>query len=57
MQDILLHMNQDKYVFAQLVDFLDRNLFNYLVKKYGGDHYVKHFKELNDSNGQLLLNF
>ena len=50
-------MNQDKYVFAQLVDFLDRNLFNYLVKKYGGDRYVKHFKELNDSNGQLLLNF
>ncbi|MCR5191722.1 MAG: DUF4372 domain-containing protein [Bacteroidales bacterium] len=36
-------MNQDKFVFAQLVDFLDRNHFNYLVKKYRGDHYVKHF--------------
>ena len=44
-------MNQDKYVFAQLVDFLDRNLFNYLVKKYGGDRYVKHFTCWN----QLLV--
>ena len=26
-----LHMNQDKYVFAKLVAFLDRNHFNYLV--------------------------
>ncbi len=43
-------MNNDKYVFAQLVEFLN-------VKKYGGDRYVTHFKELNDSNGQLLLNF
>jgi len=24
-------MNQDKYVFAQLVSFLDRNHFNYLM--------------------------
>ncbi len=38
-----LHMNQDKYVFAQLVAFLDRNHFNYLVHKYSGDRYVKHF--------------
>ena len=36
-------MNQDKYVFAQLVPFLDRNHFNYLVRKYEGDRYVKHF--------------
>jgi len=36
-------MNQDKYVFSQLVPFLDRNHFNYLVRKYEGDRYVKHF--------------
>ena len=36
-------MNQDKYVFAQLVTFLDRNHFNYLARKYDGDRYVKHF--------------
>ena len=35
----------------RLVDFLDRNLFNYLVKKYGGDRYVKHFTCWN----QLLV--
>lgn len=36
-------MAQNKYVFAQLVQFLDWNRFNYLVRKYGGDKYVKHF--------------
>ena len=36
-------MFQDKYVFAQLTAFLDRNHFNYLVRKYGGDKYVKYF--------------
>ena len=36
-------MFQDKYVFAQLVTFLDRNHFNYLVRKFGGDKYVKFF--------------
>lgn len=36
-------MNQDKYVFAQLVAFLDRNHFNYLARKYSGDRYAKHF--------------
>ena len=36
-------MFQDKFVFAQLVSFLDRNHFNYLVRKFGGDKYVKHF--------------
>ncbi len=34
-------MYQYKYVFAQLMAFLDRNHFNYLVRKYGGDKYVK----------------
>ncbi|MEE0978112.1 MAG: IS4 family transposase, partial [Muribaculaceae bacterium] len=36
-------MNKDKYVFAQLVQFMDRNHFNYLVRKYEGDKYVKSF--------------
>ena len=28
-------------MFSQLLDFLDRNDFNYLARKYGGDKYVK----------------
>lgn len=34
-------MNQDKYVFSQVVEFLNRNKFNRLVQKYNGDHYIK----------------
>ena len=33
-------MNKGKYVFSQLLDFLDRNNFNYLARKYGGDRYI-----------------
>ena len=40
-------MYKDKYVFAQLVSFLDRNHFNYLVRKYGGDKYVRFFSYRN----------
>lgn len=36
-------MNKGKYVFSQLLDVLDRNDFNYLARKYGGDKYVKQF--------------
>lgn len=36
-------MFQDKYVFAQLVSFLNRSKFNRIVAKYKGDKYVKHF--------------
>ncbi len=36
-------MNKGKYVFSQLLDFLDRNHFNYLAQKYDGDKYVKSF--------------
>ena len=36
-------MHRDKFVFAQIVSFLDRNKFNYIVRKYDGDKYVKHF--------------
>jgi len=36
-------MYNKKYVFSQLLDALDRNDFNYLVRKYEGDKYVKQF--------------
>ena len=36
-------MHKDKFVFAQLTQFLDRNHFNYLVKKYNGDKYIKSY--------------
>jgi hypothetical protein len=36
-------MYQDKYVFAQLVSFLNRSKFNRIVAKFDGDKYVKHF--------------
>lgn len=36
-------MNKDKYVFAQLVQFLDSFKFLRIVKKYGGDRYVKSY--------------
>ena len=36
-------MNKGKYVFSQLLDFLDRSDFNYLARKYEGDKYVKQF--------------
>ena len=32
-----------KYVFAQIVAFLNRSKFNRIVQKYEGDKYVKHF--------------
>ena len=35
-------MFQDKFVFAQLVAFLNRSKFNRIVAKYNGDKYVKH---------------
>ena len=36
-------MNRDKYVFAQIAEFLDHNKFRRLVDKFAGDSYVKHF--------------
>lgn len=36
-------MFKDKFVFSQIVSLLDRNKFNHIVRKYGGDKYVKHF--------------
>ncbi len=36
-------MNQGRYVFTQLVDFLPRKNIEWLVKKYEGNKYVKSF--------------
>jgi hypothetical protein len=36
-------MNQGKYVFAQLFDFVSHNDFNKCVNKYNGDYKTKHF--------------
>jgi hypothetical protein len=44
-------MNSGKYLFSQLVDFLPKRIFDGIVKKYGGDKYVKTFTCWN----QLLV--
>ena len=44
-------MNKDKYVFAQLVEFLDCFKFRRIVAKYQGDRYIKSFSCWN----QLLV--
>ena len=36
-------MGKAKYVFAQLLSFLDPFVFLRIAKKYDGDKYVKHF--------------
>jgi hypothetical protein len=36
-------MNQGKYVFAQLTEFLPRRVFDGFVAKHAGNKYVKHF--------------
>jgi hypothetical protein len=36
-------MNQGKYVFAQIVEFLPQRIFDRFVTKYDGNKYVKHF--------------
>ena len=36
-------MLKDKYVFAQLVKFLDNDKFRHIVDKYEGDKYVKSY--------------
>ena len=35
-------MNKEKYVFAQLVSFLNEDKFRRIVDKYQGNRYVKH---------------
>ena len=34
-------MHKDPFVFAQLVQFMNRSKFNRIVAKYDGDKYVK----------------
>lgn len=36
-------MNEGKYVFSQIMAYLDHNDFNRLVKRYDGSHRVRHF--------------
>lgn len=36
-------MNQGKYVFAQVIEFLPQRIFDKIVKKYDGNKYVRHF--------------
>jgi hypothetical protein len=36
-------MNQGKYVYSQLTDFLPKRVFDGLSHKYVGDKYIKHF--------------
>lgn len=36
-------MNKLKYVFSQLVAFMDSDTFRHIVDKYRGNRYVKHF--------------
>ncbi len=40
-------MNQGKYIFAQLVEFLPKNQFDYIVRKYGGNKGVRSFSSWN----------
>ena len=51
-------MNKGKYVFSQLLSFLDPFVFLRISKKYGGDKYVKTFSCWNQLAvmmfGQLL---
>ena len=36
-------MNQDKYVFTQVIEFLNRSKFNRIIAKYNGDRYIKSY--------------
>ncbi len=36
-------MNQGKYVFSQITEFLPQRVFDTIVEKYSCNHYVKHF--------------
>ncbi len=36
-------MNKEKYLFAQLISFINDDKFRSLVHKYQGNRYIKHF--------------
>jgi hypothetical protein len=46
-------MNKNSYIFTQLCQFLPRDYFEYLVRKYQGNHRVKSFV-LESSLGYAL---
>ena len=43
MGQILLKMNQGKYVFAQITEFLPQRVFDRLVQKYNGNKHIRTF--------------
>lgn len=47
-------MNSGKYIFSQLLDFVNRYEFEKIVKKYNGNHRVR---ELNCWNQFIQLFF
>lgn len=49
-------MNQGKYIFAQLTDFLPRRAFDRLVEKYSGNKKIRTFTyELNYEKGSYYI--
>ena len=40
-------MHKGKYVFAQLLDFIDKDVFLRLANKYDGNRYAKQFTNWN----------
>lgn len=36
-------MHKERYVFSQLIEFMDKDKFRHLADKYHGNRYVKHF--------------
>ncbi len=47
-------MNQGKYVFSQLTDFMPKRVFDCLVDKYTGNKYVRFFTCWNQLLSMLL---
>jgi len=47
-------MNTDKYIFAQIREFLPKRIFDCIVARYSGDKYVRHF---SCSNQMLCMIF
>ena len=48
-------MYRDKFIFAQLVGFLDNFKFLRIVKKYGGDKYVKSYTCWNQNAVRIQI--
>lgn len=49
-----MQISKDKYFFAQLTAFLDRNKSNYIVCKFNVDKYVKHYTGWNQLLALML---